>query len=195
MLLADQQKSPSTTAVHSHEVAAPATSKSTAVQCGSALVSDSRGNCVVRDAPKCTIAVAAGSSADGQTDGTESSEGGGERIGVIHGDSPEETNGTNGRAPMENSGSGGAAARTTMGETERTGVSASEYVAWEMLGAALRTLDAVGQMGAEVVRKVRDPSQQVCAPLYLSLFGDSRVYCHFRQNVQRVLPRQPLSTE
>lgn len=34
-----------------------------------------------------------------------------------------------------------------------------ELVAWEMLGAAMRTLEVVGQMGGEVVRQAREARQ------------------------------------
>lgn len=160
--LAEQQKS-SATAVRLHQVATSATSRST-VPCASTLVSGVTAESAVPDAPKCTIAVVTGSNADGQTDGTESSEGDGERIGQVHGDSPDKTNGANARTDMERPVSR-AAVIAAPGETARVGVSASESVAWEMLGAALRTLEVVGQMGAEVVTKARDPARKVGVPV------------------------------
>lgn len=154
------------------EVAAPATSRSTA-QCASTLVSDLGGesSAAVQGTPNGSriAAVVTGRRADEQMiGGTDSSEGVGGRANLMHDNSPEKTNDTHGRTatgrPVSDSA---AAALTTEGETAvLPGVSASASVAWEMLRAALRTLEVVGQMGAGVVRKASDePARQVCASL------------------------------
>lgn len=69
---------------------------------------------------------------------------------MTRGDFPEETNGTS-RA-REVPASGGAAA------TLEEEAAVRESVAWEMLGEALRTLEGVGQTGADVLWEAQQAS-------------------------------------
>ena len=119
------------------------------------------------DDGKCCAA--AGSSAGGQTDDTESSDGGGDggRAGQTSGDFTANTNGTSRATKVPASG---RAATTLEGEEVAVpvGGEASGSVAWEMLGAALRALEGVGQTGAEVLRQAKHAAGQVCVCVYVS---------------------------
>ncbi|CAB1115218.1 unnamed protein product [Ectocarpus sp. CCAP 1310/34] len=107
----------------------------------SAFVSDASENGTWNDS-KCCPAVTTGSSADGQTDDADSMEGDERRAGAF---CPEKPNDVRSAENIPES---------------RGGTSAIEAgsAAWEMIGAALRALEGVGQKGAEVLRQARHAS-------------------------------------
>eukprot|EP00903_Cladosiphon_okamuranus_P010917 g10312.t1 len=110
---------------------------------------------------------AAGSSAGGQTDGTESSDGDGGRRGtsLTRGDLLQENNGAS--RGEEVPPAWGAAATLEEDDEEdeeddeeegrdvRVTCAAESDVAWEMLAAALRTLEGVVRTGTEVLRQAK----------------------------------------
>eukprot|EP00752_Nemacystus_decipiens_P007852 g7014.t1 len=121
------------------------------------------GSAAAWDESKCRAV--AGSSAGGQTDGTESSDGGADGDGdgngsgglavSARGDLLLET--TSARGAEDVTASGRAAA--TMPERQevaaRVGDEVSGSLAWEMLGDALRALEGVWHTGAEVLRQAK----------------------------------------
>ncbi|CAM9900591.1 unnamed protein product [Ectocarpus sp. 4 AP-2014] len=108
---------------------------------GSAFVSDASEN-GTWNGSKCCPAVATGSSADGQTDDADSMEGDERRAG---GFCPDKANAVHSAENIPESRGGASAIE-------------ADSAAWEMIGAALRVLEGVGQKGVEVLRQARHAS-------------------------------------